>query len=86
MIRKAKEMDTIQKKNNTFDNLLPQKVLFSLKELEELGVAKVCTLKKFIYSGQITGITKIGNKIFLNRNLVCQLLEDFTTKEAFSYE
>lgn len=66
---------------NTFDNLLPQKVLFSLKELENLGVAKVCTLKKFIYAGEITGVTKVGNKLFLNRTLVCQLLKKWSLQE-----
>ena len=37
--------------NVNYNSLLPSKILFSLKEIEDLGVIKTDMAKKLVYSG-----------------------------------
>ena len=50
--------------NVNYDLLLPSKILFSLKEIEDLGVIKTDMAKKLVYSGFLE-VVKIGNKIHI---------------------
>lgn len=50
--------------NVNYDLLLPSKILFSLKEIEDLGVIKTDKSKKLVYSGFLE-VVKIGNKIHI---------------------
>ena len=49
--------------NVNYDLLLPSKILFSLKEIEDLGVIKTDMAKKLVYSGFLE-VVKIGNKMY----------------------
>ena len=49
-----------------YDLLLPPKVLFNLKEIEEIGLIKTDMAKKLVYKGFLE-IVKIGNKIHISR-------------------
>ena len=50
--------------NVNYDLLLPSKILFSLKEIEDLGVIKTDMAKKLVYSGFLE-VVKSGNKIHI---------------------
>lgn len=60
--------------NVDYDLLLPQKILFSLKEVKEIGVIKTDMAKKLIYKGDLE-IVKIGNKIHISREELIRYLE-----------
>ena len=47
--------------NANYDSLLPQKILFNLKEVEDIGVIKTNMAKKLIYNGFLE-VVKIGKK------------------------
>ena len=49
-----------------FEELIPQKVLFSIKEISDLGIIKNDMCKKLIYNRQIE-VIKLGNKNFISR-------------------
>jgi len=49
-----------------FENLIPNKILFSLKELQSLGLLKVSTAKKLINQGDIVA-HRVGVKLFISR-------------------
>ena len=49
-----------------FQDLIPQKVLFSIKEISELGIIESNMCKKLIYNREIE-IVKLGNKNFISR-------------------
>jgi len=46
---------------------IPKMVLFNLKVIEEMGIAKTSMMKKLINNGEIP-IVKIGNKIHVKRS------------------
>ncbi len=51
-----------------YDSLLPQKILFNLKEVEDIGIIKTNMAKKLIYNGFLE-VVKIGKKyIYQERN------------------
>lgn len=56
---------------------IPQKVLFNLKAIEELGIAKISMMKKIIYNGEIP-IVKIGNKIHVKRSELINFINSNT--------
>lgn len=64
---------------NSYDKLLPNKVLFNLAQLEEDGIIKTPTAKKLIYAGKLEAI-KIGNKLHVSRAEIIRYLEDRTLK------
>ena len=47
--------------NANYDLLLPEKVLFNLKEIEQIGVIKTDMAKKLVYNGFLE-VVKIGKK------------------------
>jgi hypothetical protein len=59
------------------ENLIPKQVLFNLKTIEEIGIAKVSTMKKIISNGEIS-IVKIGNKIHIARNELIRFIDENT--------
>ena len=63
--------------NVNYDLLLPSKILFSLKEIEDLGVIKTDMAKKLVYSGFLE-VVKIGNKIHISREELINYLESNT--------
>ena len=56
-----------------YDLLLPPKVLFNLKEIEEIGLIKTDMAKKLVYKGFLE-IVKIGNKIHISREELIKYL------------
>jgi len=54
--------------NVNYDLLLPQKILFNLKEVEDIGIIKTNMAKKLIYNGFLE-IVKIGNKVHISRGI-----------------
>ena len=60
-----------------YDLLLPPKVLFNLKEIEEIGLIKTDMAKKLVYNGYLE-VVKIGNKIHISREELINYLESNT--------
>lgn len=60
-----------------FDELIPQGVLFSIKEIDEMGVIKSDLLKKLIYNYKIE-VTKLSSKNFISRTALIAYLESNT--------
>ena len=61
------------------EDLLPKKISFSLKELEELGFIKIPTAKKLIRLNQLKSF-KIGVKHFVLRDSVLEYIKNNTRK------
>ena len=61
--------------NVNYNSLLPSKILFSLKEIEDLGVIKTDMAKKLIYSGFLE-VVKIVNKIHISREELIRYLKE----------
>ncbi|MFT7004976.1 MAG: putative transcriptional regulator [Sulfurimonas sp.] len=57
-----------------FEELIPARVLFNLKEVEELGVLKIDMAKKLIYKGKLE-VVKIGSKLHISRSEIIRFLE-----------
>lgn len=62
-----------------YEDLIPRKVLFNIKEIEEMGAIKSDMMKKLIRQGHIE-IVKIGNKIHVSRIELIRFLIDNTIK------
>lgn len=60
-----------------YDNLIPKKVLFNLKQIEDMGLIKVPMIKKLIFKGEVE-VVKIGNKLHLSRTELIRYLETHT--------
>ena len=60
-----------------FNNLIPQSILFNLKQIENLGILKISMAKKLILNGELE-IVKIGKKIHISRDELIRFLEDNT--------
>lgn len=60
-----------------FEELIPKRVLFNLKEVEELGILKVDMAKKLLNKGKLEFV-KIGNKLHLSRSEIIRYLEENT--------
>lgn len=57
-----------------FDRLIPAGVLFSIKEIDNMGLIKSDMLRKMIYNRSIT-IVKLGSKNFIARDTLITYLE-----------
>lgn len=57
-----------------FEELIPQKVLFSIKEISDLGIIKSDLCKKLIYNREIE-VIKLGNKNFISRAELIRYLQ-----------
>ncbi len=60
-----------------FNALIPKNILFSIREIEELGLIKSDLLKKLIYSQKIE-VTKLASKNFISRTALVNYLESNT--------
>ena len=60
-----------------YDMLIPQGVLFNLKEIEEMKLIKSDMAKKLIYNNELE-IVKIGKKIHISRTELIRFLIDNT--------
>ena len=76
--------------NTNYDELIPKKILFSIKEINDLGIMKSDMCKKLILHRQIE-VIKIGNKNYISRSEIIRYLEDntisineFEVKQKFS--
>ena len=61
-----------------YNELIPQGVLFTLKEVENMKIIKIPMAKKLISRNEIEYV-KIGNKIHISRMELIRYLDDNTT-------
>ena len=52
-----------------YDELLPKGILFSIKEIDDMGLIKSDMLKKLIYNREIE-VVKVGTKNFISRSVL----------------
>lgn len=57
-----------------FEDLIPKQVLFSIKEIEDLGIIKSDMCKKLIYRRELETI-KIGSKNHFSRSEIIRYLQ-----------
>ncbi|WP_323586373.1 DNA-binding protein [Aliarcobacter butzleri] len=62
-----------------YDMLIPQGVIFNLKEIEEMKILKTDMAKKLIYNNELE-VVKIGSKIHISRTELIRFLVDNTIK------
>lgn len=60
-----------------YHSILPNKILFNLRELEEIGLIKTDMAKKLVYNGYLE-VVKIGNKIHISRQELVRYLSSNT--------
>lgn len=60
-----------------YNSIIPNKILFNLKEIEEIGLIKTDMTKKLVYNGYLE-VVKIGNKIHISREELINYLESNT--------
>jgi hypothetical protein len=63
--------------NTDFENLIPKKVLFSIKDIDELGIIKSDMCKKLLYKGELE-VVKIGSKNYFSRTEIIRFLNSKT--------
>lgn len=63
----------VEDKLKEYDKIIPNQVLFNLKKIEEIGIAKISMMKKLITNGEIS-IVKIGNKIHVSRSEIIRFM------------
>jgi len=64
-----------------YNKLIPDGVLFSLAEVQDMKLLKISTAKKMIDKG-ILEIVKIGNKIHISRVELIRFLEEQTVPKT----
>ncbi|RBQ26336.1 DNA-binding protein [Arcobacter sp. CECT 9188] len=62
-----------------YDILIPQGVIFNLKEIEEMKIIKSDMAKKLIYNNELE-VVKIGSKIHISRTELIRFLVVNTIK------
>ena len=62
-----------------YDMLIPQDVIFKLKEIEEMKILKKKKKKKLIYNNELE-VVKIGSKIHISRTELIRFLIANTIK------
>lgn len=67
--------------HTNYNKLIPEKVLFPLSEVQDIGILKISTAKKMIDKGLLE-IVRIGNKIHISRTELIRYLEDNTTEKT----
>ena len=68
-----------------YDMLIPQGVLFNLKEIEDMKIIKIDMSKKLIYNNELE-VVKIGSKIHISRTELIRFLVANTIKADESKE
>ena len=71
--------------HTNFEDLIPKKVLFSIKEIAELGIIKSDMCKKLIYNRKIE-VVKLGTKNFIARVELIRYLKSRTISAVNSTE
>lgn len=61
----------------SYEELLPEGILFSIRQINEMGLIKSDLLKKLIYSHKIE-IVKLNSKNFISRTALITYLESQT--------
>lgn len=64
-------------KASNYDDIIPEGVLFNLKEVEKMKILRVDMAKKLILNRELE-VVKIGSKLHLSR----QVLIDYLTKNT----
>jgi hypothetical protein len=64
-----------------YEELIPKGVIFSIKEIEEMGAIKNQMMKKLIRQGNVE-IVKIGNKIHISRTELIRFLKENTIENS----
>ncbi|MCT7482415.1 DNA-binding protein [Aliarcobacter cryaerophilus] len=62
-----------------YDMLVPQGVLFNLKEIEDMKIIKIDMAKKLIYNNELE-VVKIGKKIHITRIEIIKFLVNNTIR------
>lgn len=62
-----------------YDMLIPQGVLFNLKEIEDMKIIKIDMAKKLIYNNELE-VVKIGKKIHITRIEIIKFLVNNTIR------
>ena len=62
---------------DNYDELLPKGILFSIKEIDDMGLIKSDMLKKLIYNREIE-VVKVGTKNFISRSVLILFLKKNT--------
>lgn len=57
-----------------FEKLLPEGILFSIRQIDEMGLIKSDLLKKLIYTHKIE-VVKLSSKNFISRTALISYLE-----------
>lgn len=60
-----------------FEKLIPEGILFSIREINDMGLIKSDLLKKLIYSRKIE-VTKLASKNYISRTALITYLEENT--------
>jgi hypothetical protein len=60
-----------------YEDSIPKRVLFNLREIENLGLIKIPTIKKILGKGEMA-YTRIGNKLHIARAELIRYLETNT--------
>ena len=64
-----------------YDKLIPQGVLFNLRQVEEMQIIKVDMAKKLILNREIE-VVKIGKKLHISRSVLIDYLVRNTITES----
>ena len=65
--------------NTNYDSILPQGVIFNLKDIDSFGIIKIDMMKKLVFKKQIEFI-KIGRKVHIARSELIRYLESRTVR------
>jgi hypothetical protein len=57
-----------------FEELLPEGILFSIKQINDMGLIRSDLLKKLIYTHKIE-VTKLNSKNFISRSALVSYLQ-----------
>lgn len=60
-----------------YDKLIPEGILFNLKQIAEMNIIKIGMAKKLINNKQLE-VVKIGSKIHISRTELIRFLEENT--------
>jgi hypothetical protein len=63
--------------NTNYDELIPKRILFSIKEINDLGIIKSDMCKKLLSNRELE-VIKLGKKNFILRSEIIRYLEDNT--------
>ncbi len=63
--------------NVNYEELIPKKILFSIKDIDELGIIKSDMCKKLLYDRKLE-VVKIGKKNFVARPEIIRYLKENT--------